>query len=87
MLNEYEQSIRDSKLKQSSIVRRIMTIDEIIADETGEKRKECPIDIGVIPNYMGINLCAVDSIEWTKQKSDNQLISVTINFFPATNLD
>ena len=30
---------------------------------------------------MGINLCSVESIEWTKQ-ADGQLINLKINFLP-----
>ena len=41
----------------------------------------CPLPLGTIPNYMGINLCSVESVEWTKQ-SDNQLVTLTINFLP-----
>lgn len=41
-----------------------------------------PIPLELIPNYMGINLCAVDGISWTKQ-ADGQLVSLTIHFVPA----
>jgi len=47
--------------------------------ETGES----PIDLSVISNYMGINLCSVDSLEWTRQ-DDGQLVDLKINFIPAT---
>ena len=49
------------------------TIDEII---DGSK---CPLPIGVIPNYMGINLVSVESISWVEQE-DGQLVNLTINF-------
>ena len=42
---------------------------------------ESPLNLSVIPNYMGINLCSVDSLEWTKQK-DGQLAVLKINFIP-----
>lgn len=42
-------------------------------------RRDFPIDI--IPNNMGINLCAVESIEQIKQ-DDGQFVSVLINFIP-----
>lgn len=42
---------------------------------------DCPLPIDVIPNNMGINLCSVDSIEWTKQ-ADGQLVDLKINFIP-----
>jgi len=51
-------------------------IDELVAS------KESPLPLEVIPNYMGVNLCSVDSISWTRQ-SDGQLVNLTINFVPA----
>lgn len=42
----------------------------------------CPLNISVIPNYMGINLCNVHSIDWTMQE-DNQIVNLTINFKPS----
>jgi len=44
---------------------------------------ESPIPLCVIPNHMGINLCSVEALTWTKQ-DDNQLVSLTIHFIPAT---
>lgn len=41
----------------------------------------CPLPLSVIPNHMGINLCSVESVAWTKQ-DDGQLVSLTINFNP-----
>ena len=46
------------------------------------KSDEAPLPLSVIPNHMGINLCSVDSMSWTKQE-DGQLVSLTINFIPA----
>ena len=54
------------------------TIEELI------KTKESPLDIGIIPNNMGINLCSVHSLTWTKQ-DDGQLVNLTINFIPNAN--
>lgn len=42
---------------------------------------ESPLPLTVIPNNMGINLCSVESITWTRQ-DDRQLVSLTINFIP-----
>jgi len=53
------------------------TIDELVKD-----REKSPLDISVIPNYMGINLVSVEGISWTKQ-ADGQLVSLTIHFMPA----
>lgn len=41
-----------------------------------------PLPIGVIPNHMGINLCAVSAIAW-QERDDGQLVSLTIGFIPA----
>jgi hypothetical protein len=40
-----------------------------------------PLDPAVIPNHMGINLCSVEGISWTR-KEDGQLVSLTIHFNP-----
>lgn len=45
-------------------------------------KEDAPLPLSVIPNYMGINLCSVDSVSWTKQE-DGQLVSLTIYFIPA----
>lgn len=44
----------------------------------------CPLPLSVIPNQMGINLVAVDAINWTKQ-NDGQLTELTIHFIPENN--
>jgi hypothetical protein len=41
-----------------------------------------PLGLEVIPNNMGINLCSVEGMSWTKQ-DDGQLVSLTIHFVPA----
>lgn len=45
------------------------------------KNEDPPLPLSVIPNYMGINLCSVDSVSWVEQ-ADEQLISLTIHFIP-----
>jgi hypothetical protein len=50
--------------------------------ETELETAEWPIDLAVIPNYMGINLCSVEGMSWTRQ-DDGQLVSLTIHFSPA----
>jgi hypothetical protein len=42
---------------------------------------ECPIDLAVIPNHMGINLVSVEGLSWTRQ-DDGQFVSLTIHFIP-----
>lgn len=44
-------------------------------------KEDCPLPVSIIPNNMGINLCSVEAISWTKQ-SDGQLVSLTIHFLP-----
>lgn len=51
------------------------TVEDILA---GAK---APIPLEVIPNQMGINLCAVHSIAWQEQ-DDGQIVSLTIYFIP-----
>jgi hypothetical protein len=46
-----------------------------------EGNNQSPLPVEVIPNNMGINLCAVESISWEKQE-DGQLTSLTIAFTP-----
>jgi len=59
-----------------------LTISEIIENEkNGIPNGNSPLNIGVIPNYMGINLCSVDRIEWEKLE-DGQLTNLTIVFIP-----
>lgn len=53
------------------------SVTEIIETVT-----DCPLDLSIIPNTMGINLCSVEAITWTKQE-DDQLVSLTIHFIPA----
>jgi len=55
-------------------------VSDMVATEGGDR--ECPLPLSVIPNYMGINLCSVDSLSWVKQ-DDEQLVSLTIHFIPA----
>jgi hypothetical protein len=50
--------------------------------ETELETAEWPLDPAVIPNHMGINLCSVEGIGWTRQ-DDGQLVSLTIHFLSA----
>ena len=54
------------------------SISEII-----DQNIDCPIPIKIIPDIMGINLVAVDSICWQRQ-DDGQLVSLTIYFLPES---
>lgn len=44
----------------------------------------CPLPLCTIPNYMGINLCSVDTILWglVEEPGREQLAYVRINFIP-----
>lgn len=44
-------------------------------------KEKSPLPLSVIPNYMGINLVSVDSIEWD-ELDDGQIDKLTINFIP-----
>lgn len=57
------------------------TTKKVTIEEVVKNNEYCPIDIDVFPNYMGINLVSVDSVEYTKQE-DGQLVSMTVNFIP-----
>lgn len=71
-------------------IEEIIDIDKKYENEEGcplpFHEDKCPLPIGVIPNYMGINLCSVDGIGWQMQ-SDTQLVSLTIYFIPAKDGD
>ena len=58
---------------------KFMTVDDILNNET-----ICPLPLEIIPNYLGINLCSVEGITWTKQE-DGQLVNLIIHFNPSSN--
>ena len=55
------------------------TIEELI-----DNPELSPLPLEVIPNHMGINLCSVEKISWTKQ-NDGQLQTLMIHFVPNNN--
>ncbi|MDR1249031.1 MAG: hypothetical protein LBK63_06985 [Treponema sp.] len=57
-------------------------ITEFYSMEDEIKNPKWPLTPDVIPNHMGINLCSVEGMSWTRQ-ADRQLVSLTIHFFPA----
>ena len=57
------------------------TTEKVTIKDVVKNNEYCPIDIDVFPNYMGINLISVDSVEWVKQE-DGQLVTLTVNFIP-----
>ena len=56
---------------------------ETVEDITAGKI-DCPLPLEVIPNHMGINLCAVRAISWITQ-DDGQLTNLVIHFIPDGN--
>lgn len=52
------------------------SMDELVSNN------DSPIPLGLFPNQMGINLCSVGAITWTRQE-DGQLVSVVIHFNPV----
>lgn len=47
----------------------------------GTPNGKFPLNPSAIPNLMGINLCNVEGMSWTRQ-DDGQLVSLTIHFLP-----
>ena len=57
------------------------TITKTVSDMI-TNNEDAPLPMDVIPNNMGINLCSVEAMTWTKQ-DDGQLVSLTLNFLPG----
>ena len=57
------------------------TITKTVSDMI-TNNEDAPLPMDVIPNNMGINLCSVEAMTWTKQ-DDGQLVSLTIHFLPG----
>jgi hypothetical protein len=58
-----------------------MTTKKVTIEEVVKNNVYCPIPVNLFPNYMGINLVSIDSVEWTEQE-DGQLVTLTVNFIP-----
>lgn len=54
---------------------------EVKVQDVVSGKEKSPLPLEVIPNYMGINLCSVESIEWC-EFDDGQIDKLTINFIP-----
>ena len=50
-------------------------------DDFIKELAKSPLKPSVITNYMGINLCNVESISW-EQLPDGQLLNFSIQFYP-----
>ena len=66
------------KTNDINVIKHTATIRELIENENS------PLPIDVMPNRMGINLVAVESVEWEKRE-DGQLVNLKINFIPDDN--
>lgn len=60
---------------------KFKTVQQILIAEKQDEKTDCPLNLSVLPNQMGINLCSVEGVSWTRQK-DGQLVSLTIHFLP-----
>ena len=54
---------------------------EVKVQDVVDGKEKSPLLLEVIPNYMGINLCSVERIEWD-EFDDGQIDKLTINFIP-----
>ena len=75
-----------SKTKKGDMQVFYKTTRQIIEETDTEKPNQCPLDLAVIPNFMGINLVSVSGVAWQRQ-GDGQLTSLTIYFIPADKSD
>lgn len=53
-----------------------MTAAEVIGGDT-----DCPLPLSVIPNSMGINLCSVSTVSWSR-RDDGQITELVLRFSP-----
>ncbi len=51
-------------------------------DDLLDAGEDAPLPLSVIPDSMGINLCSVEDLTWTRQ-DDGQLVDLTIHFDTA----
>ncbi len=72
----WKQPVLHNRVKESTVKTHYKTITELL-----ENKEDSPLPLAVIPNYMGINLCSVEGIEWQRQE-DGQLVNLTIHFIP-----
>jgi len=69
---------------------KVLTVEEIMLRrnvrtvEESLSGADCPLPLEVIPNQMGINLCAVSGISWVEQEKDGQIVQLTIHFLPSS---
>jgi hypothetical protein len=73
----YDENLAKVEAQESGISKHSVPVSG--SDESAE----CPLPLHIIPNYMGINLCNVKSVDWLQQ-NDGQLVELTINFIPET---
>jgi hypothetical protein len=68
------------------ITTRTRSINYLVENkDTLDKSEQPPLPTHIFPNYMGINLCSVESMTWAEQ-DDGQLLSLSVQFVPDTEL-
>lgn len=73
----YDETLTQLERREAGISKHSVPVSG--SDESAE----CPLPLHIIPNYMGINLCSVKSVDWLQQE-DGQLVELTVNFIPET---
>ena len=80
-LSSFKKSLTESNI----VVRHIydLTKNELDGNKVdiNDSDNFCPVKLSNIPNYMGINLCSVHSVEWS-ETLDGQLIDIIVKFIP-----
>ena len=72
----------DQDVQKGLLAMATTTTTARISEIIEHKDKDfCPLPIGIIPDQMGINLCCVRDISWTRQ-GDGQLTRIVINLIP-----
>lgn len=70
-----------SRKSESKVVRQRIDLSEI--DAGGEINwRAFPMDVRMLPDLMGINLCAVETVRWTRLR-DGQLVDLAFEFCPT----
>ena len=57
------------------------TVTKTVKELLGKEEKS-PLPLDVFPNRMGINLCSVEALTWTRQ-DDGQLVNLMVHFVPS----
>ena len=81
-----KESVNKDYVTEEGIVRHVYDLTKDILDgnpvDINDSDSFCPVKLANIPNYMGINICSVQSVEWSELQ-DGQLIDIVIKFIPS----